>query len=270
MGRMDARGEAGGRRVHGGQRKQEPLVTVITAVLNGEATLERAIRSVISQTLRVEYIVVDGGSSDGTRSILRGYDHDIDYWISEPDDGIYHALNKGISLANGEWVYFLGADDALASATVISEVFSQRHRTKLLYGNVIHGDASRVYGGEFNKKRMIFENVCQQAIFYRRELFTEIGYFDTKYCLLADWAFNIRAFGTKGVDPHHLDLVVADYSLAGASTTMLDLRFAADRLPLLRRYFGLQYYLRALSWRLMDQLRANFKKYMLGQHREKA
>src|SRR5450631_3499051 len=100
----------GGRRVRGIFPELPPLVSVITAVYNGAATLERAIQSVVSQTFPgVEFIIVDGGSSDSSIDLIRKYEHTIDYWISEPDKGIYDALNKGIDLAHGKWLYFLGA-----------------------------------------------------------------------------------------------------------------------------------------------------------------
>lgn len=91
-----------------------PLVTVVTSVLNGEETLERAINSVMAQSYsNVEYIVVDGGSGNGTIDILNRYSNVIDFWISEPDRGIYDAWNKALKLANGQWIVFLGADDEL-------------------------------------------------------------------------------------------------------------------------------------------------------------
>lgn len=91
-----------------------PLITIITVVYNGAKTIERAINSVINQTYKnIEYIVIDGGSTDGTIDILRRFDNSISYWISEPDLGIYNALNKGISLARGSHYIPLGSDDIL-------------------------------------------------------------------------------------------------------------------------------------------------------------
>ncbi|MDH5645697.1 MAG: glycosyltransferase, partial [Candidatus Heimdallarchaeota archaeon] len=93
--------------------ENKPLVTIITAVLNGVDTLERTILSVISQSYtNIEYIIIDGGSTDGTIDIIRKYEHAIDCWVSESDTGIYDAWNKGVRLSNGEWIAFLGADDS--------------------------------------------------------------------------------------------------------------------------------------------------------------
>jgi glycosyltransferase involved in cell wall biosynthesis len=104
--------QSGGLRANGiTKRSQEnmPLIAVITVVRNGEKTLEQTILSAINQTYtNVEYIVVDGASTDGTLDIIRKYDDRIGYWVSEPDEGIYDAMNKGIDLATGEWINFRG------------------------------------------------------------------------------------------------------------------------------------------------------------------
>ena len=92
----------------------KPLISVITVVLNGEKYLEEAILSVVKQTYdNVEYIIIDGGSTDKTIDIIRKYEHLIDYWISEKDNGLYNAMNKGIALSRGEFIGFVGSDDYL-------------------------------------------------------------------------------------------------------------------------------------------------------------
>lgn len=255
----------GGRRVHGLSPERPPLVSVITAVYNGGATLERAITSVVSQTCTcMEFIIVDGGSTDCSIDLLRKYENSIDYWISEADKGIYDALNKGIALATGEWLYFLGADDALADVNVISAIFSQQYDTKFLYGDVFYGNTGRIYGGEFTKRMLIKENICQQGIFYHIDLFRIIGNFDLKYPLVADWVFNMRAFALCGTKPTHVNMIIAEYSLAGVSNRIIDAAFAKDRFELIKNYMGVSYYLLAIYNQLNDQFKANYKKYVIG------
>lgn len=100
----------------------KPLITVITVVFNGASTIEGTIQSVINQTYdNLEYIIVDGGSTDGTIDILRRYGHAVDYWVSEKDGGIYDAMNKGISLASGAYVGMLNADDLFAGQEVMRD-----------------------------------------------------------------------------------------------------------------------------------------------------
>lgn len=104
----------------------KPLVTVITVVFNGAATLEHTIRSVIEQTYdNVEHIIIDGGSTDATLDILRKYEGNIDYWLSEKDAGIYDAMNKGIALASGEYIGMLNSDDFFASPSALEIIVSR-------------------------------------------------------------------------------------------------------------------------------------------------
>lgn len=108
-----------------------PLISIIIPTYNCENTFTIALKSVLSQDLEEkEIIIVDGGSSDGTLDLLNKYDQQIDYWISEPDNGIYDALNKGIDLANGEWLYFLGSDDKLYDNHVLTDILRLRSKAK--------------------------------------------------------------------------------------------------------------------------------------------
>lgn len=116
----------GGARVRGNSKRSspdKPLLTVITVVFNGAATLEYTIRSVMAQSYdNVEYIVIDGGSTDGSLDIIRQYDENIDYWISEHDTGIYDAMNKGIALATGDYIGMLNSDDYFADCMVLEKI----------------------------------------------------------------------------------------------------------------------------------------------------
>lgn len=135
----DRQGE-GGLRTKGYFKKSEtdkPLITVVTVVFNGEAYLEETILSVINQTYdNVECIVIDGASTDGTVDIIRKYEHAIDYWVSESDKGIYSAMNKGISLACGDYIGLINADDyyLINSVELVVDFFS-KDEPDLLYGN---------------------------------------------------------------------------------------------------------------------------------------
>jgi glycosyltransferase involved in cell wall biosynthesis len=253
----------GGRRIKGLPVEQSPVVSIITATFNCCATLEQTLRSVIAQTYPSrEYIVIDGGSTDGTVEILGSFDSSIDYWISEPDRGIYDALNKGIGLARGEWIYILGADDRFADGNVLQTVFSRPYQSKLIYGNVIYGDNGIIYDGEFSKQKLLHQNICQQAVFYHRDLFISFGKFELNYPLVADWVFNMRLFASKSVNPLFIDTTVAFYSTEGSSSTVDDHSFNRDRLRLIRSIFGFKYYLSARYDLAKAQLAAIRKKYL--------
>ncbi len=120
----DRKGEGGLRTkgIYKSSLPNKPLITVITVVFNGASTIEDAIRSVINQTYNnVEYIIIDGGSNDGTVEILKRYEHAIDYWASEKDGGIYDAMNKGIALSSGAYIGMLNADDLFAGQEVVRD-----------------------------------------------------------------------------------------------------------------------------------------------------
>jgi len=223
---------------------QQPVVSVIIPTYNCADTLEVSLQSVLNQDFKdKEIIIVDGGSSDGTLDLLKKYDDQIDKWVSEPDKGVYDALNKGIDLANGEWLYFLGSDDRLYDDTVFEKFFSTPTDSEFLYGDVMWGENGEVVAGEFTKERFYTQNICQQAIFYNKKLFQKIGKFNLKYRLVADWVFNMKAFGMKNVNPLYIDTVVAIYSLGGMSTNIWDEDFIKDRNKLFIKSFGILSYI---------------------------
>ena len=120
----------------------EPLITVVTVVYNGAESLEQTILSVVNQTYdNIEYIIIDGNSTDGTLDIIKKYEDKIDYWQSEPDKGIYDAMNKGIELASGDWINFMNAGDRFFSDAVIENVFVNNYITEI---SIIYGDSTCV------------------------------------------------------------------------------------------------------------------------------
>ncbi len=233
---------SGGKRCRGIANKIEansPSISIIMAVFNGNITIEETINSIIRQNYKnFEYIIIDAGSTDGTIDTIKKYDEFIDFWTSEPDKGIYDALNKGIDLAFGDWLYFIGADDRLASYDVLSYIFNEAHKSKMLYGNVILGDTGQIYDGEFSKKKLYFNNICHQAIFYHKDLFRTLGKFELKYPLWADWVFNMRAFAVEEVKPVFINKVIAIYSIKGKSSTTEDEIFKIERALLIKDLFG--------------------------------
>jgi hypothetical protein len=144
----EARQGEGGLRTQGyfkARLEGKPLITVVTVVFNGEEFLEETIQSIINQTYdNVEYIIIDGGSTDGTLDIIRKYEHAIDYWVSEKDKGIYDAMNKGIKLATGDWVNFMNAGDSFFSIGVIQNINEQKKFHTKRFG--IYGKGKWIHG----------------------------------------------------------------------------------------------------------------------------
>jgi len=155
-----------------------PLVSVITVVRNGAATIAQTLKSVREQCqVDVEHIIIDGASSDGTVEIIKAYQRDQLRWISEPDQGIYDAMNKGVFLARGEWLLFLGADDVLADPDVLADIFQKRDLTSY---DLVCGTSSYHGGREcvprLDWHTLVFNTIHHQAAFYRRRLFDGFRY----------------------------------------------------------------------------------------------
>lgn len=201
-------------------------LSVITVVYNGASTIEQTIQSVIAQkNADIEYIIIDGGSSDGTNAIIEKYRDSIDYYISEPDEGIYDAMNKAIDVASGDIVSFINSDDWYEE-NVLKGVISEFERKN---ADILCGRARRIKDGEFVGYVCMFKAIdmdiihyrnifCHQGMFIRRRLFEEIGLFDTKYKILADYDWNIRAYDA-GTKIELLDADVSNFRVGGVSTT---------------------------------------------------
>ena len=164
-----------------------------------------------------EVILVDGASTDGTMEIIKRYsgEHAFIRWVAEKDKGVYDAMNKGVGMATGEWVYFLGADDGFYDTRVLSAIFSTGRAgdPDILYGNVEFKYSRRIYDGPYNLRKLLFENnICHQAIFYRRSVFQKVGLYDTRCKIYADRDFNIRCFRQKGLRIEFLDRIIAVYN----------------------------------------------------------
>ena len=161
-------------------RRKQPLISIITVVLNSAHTLEKAIKSVLQQKFKdYEYIIVDGGSEDGSLEIIERYGPNLTHWISEYDNGIYDAMNKGAFLSSGKWIYFLGADDQLLDILATVADYLKDENT-VYYGDVYRPNLGRIYDGEFSTYKLTCRNICHQSIFYPRCVWDKYNFnFDT-------------------------------------------------------------------------------------------
>lgn len=196
------------------------MISVITVVRNGVSTLEGTILSVINQDYKdFEYIVIDGVSTDGTLELLDKYAEKITKVISEPDAGIYDAMNKGINNAKGDWIYFLGCDDVFHSKSTLSKIFgfSNYILYDVVYGSVLFLHSNNVYDGAFDHEKLCNRSICHQSIFYRKELFRTYGYFSTEYKTASDYIFNLKLFCLHIKKWFYVDEIVAIYNEMGTS-----------------------------------------------------
>lgn len=241
----------GGARTRGISAKgtaERPLVSVITVVFNGARYLEETIVAVASQTYpNIEHIVIDGGSTDGTADILRQYDDKLGYWMSEPDAGLYDAMNKGVALVDDpeSYILFANADDSLYSPDAISRAMLLGQGADLVYGKMVLTDdeISGVAGREVQLADLARQTLCHPATFVRKRVFDRVGRFDTGYSIAADYDHIVRCF-TASVSTRFVDVIVARMRMGGLSEDrfMLSCRerkaVIRSHFPLLRRLAG--------------------------------
>lgn len=230
----DGREGEGGLRTKGFYKVRDvlngkPLITVVMAVLNGSACIEGAILSVITQTYdQIEFIVIDGVSTDGTLDTIRRFEHAIDYWVSEPDAGIYDALNKGIALAQGEWICVLGADDYFFSSDVLERMATHlvtcSQTIKLVYGSVamISGEKQLcLLGEDWDKAKLQLHktmSVPYPGLMHRRSWFQSYGLYDTTFRIVGDYEMLLRGWPRE--DGLHVpDLVMVGMRTGGVSNS---------------------------------------------------
>lgn len=205
----------------------QPKISIITVCLNSAKFMESTILSVLNQTYKnIEYIIIDGGSTDGTAEIIKKYEGKIDYWVSEPDKGISDAFNKGILASTGEIIGFINSQDYYFSCDVIQKivaVFINNKEAKIVYGKTYYVpvDSSEivgVMGEEFTEERMSKRNIMpHQSLFVRREVFEQFGLFRLEYKIVMDYEHLLRV--TKTYKPFFLNEGLAVMTLGGISDT---------------------------------------------------
>lgn len=199
-----------------------PVFSIIIPTYNAEKTLQKAIDSILAQVFTdFEIIIVDGKSSDASIQIIEEVSakYPAIRFISEKDKGIYDAMNKGISMAKGEWLYFLGSDDRLFDNNVLNNIYQsvKCQNVELTYGNIYKEETGKLYDGAFDFAKLLKRNISHQAMFFNRRVFVEKGVFNIGYKSHADWDFNIRCFSDKSFRSVFVEITVASFAYGGAS-----------------------------------------------------
>ncbi|MEO6453693.1 MAG: glycosyltransferase family 2 protein [Ginsengibacter sp.] len=211
-------------------------ISVITVTYNASATLENTILSIINQSYKnIEYIIIDGGSTDSTLEIIKKYQPKLAYCVSEKDSGIYDAMNKGIKASTGDWIIFLGADDIFYNENVLTKIFAENKNynldcTDFAYGNVIIKSNGKIFGGSRTYDQLINCNINHQGIFYKKSIFEIIGAFNLKYKILADYELNLRIYRNHLLKKKYIPEIVTIYNNKGISNQFLDENFYEDQL----------------------------------------
>lgn len=212
---------------------ENPKITVVTVCFNAVDSIEETMLSVLNQTYKnIEYIIIDGESTDGTVDIIKKYSDRLAYWISEPDTGIYNAMNKGIAAATGDYINFMNAGDKFTTSNIVNTIVSQiSPAVDVLYGdcyyiNMSEGTNARklVPASDISKivKKYPF---CHQATFSRTS-YIKNHLFNTSFKICADWNFFRNAFFYDKLKFKHVSEAICDFDIsAGMSRDNLNLLY---------------------------------------------
>ncbi len=199
-------------------------LSVITINLNDAAGLEKTIKSFSGQDFSdAELIVIDGGSSDDSTKVIREMQDRISYWVSEKDGGIYHAQNKGLKQAKGEYCLFLNSGDYFASDDVLKRVFNSGYTDDILYGDMMilrkNGImSSGTMPADISFHHMIADTLWHPVSFIKKSLFDKFGMYDESIKMVADYDFFLKVLVVHNVSRRHLGFPIAVFNLEGFSS----------------------------------------------------
>ncbi|MBC8985442.1 glycosyltransferase [Pedobacter sp. N36a] len=221
-----------------------PKISIITVNYNDKAGLQKTIKSVADQSYKdFEFFVIDGDSTDGSKKLLEENVALFTHWLSEPDRGIYHAMNKGIKMATGEYLLFLNSGDSLYNADVLKTVNHEINGAHdIYYGDIIYDEISKQTVRTF-PDRLTFgffyeHNLSHQASFIRRTLFDEFFYYNESFKIVSDWEFFIYAICKKDVPYQHINSILTNYDATGLSSNVDNhVGMRKERAATLDKYF---------------------------------
>lgn len=207
---------------------KKPFFSIIIPVFKAAVGLRTSIGEIQKQSFTdFEIVVVNGASGDSTAQSLNSLQNQYQNirYVSEPDKGIYDAMNKGITLSTGRYLYFMGVDDFFFSDEVLENVhqnLKQADFPEFFYGNVLLGNTNIVHNCEYNLLKLFTNNICHQSIFYSKTIFQKVGVFDLSFPALSDWHFNFKCFSRIDISKHYQNSVIARYGLGGFSSRTID------------------------------------------------
>lgn len=224
-------------------------VSIISINRNNAVGLEKTMRSVAAQTFKeFEYIVVDGASTDDSVAVIKSLEPEFAHlkWVSEPDTGIYNAMNKGISMASGDYIQVLNSADCLASEDVTRRMLVAMEKSgnpAILYGNMLkcYSDGRKVVdksfaGEEITMLGMFTGTLNHDPVYIRRDLFEKYGYYDEGLKIVSDWKWYLQAIILGGEKPQYVDMDVTLFDMTGISETNKELD-KAERKAVLEQMF---------------------------------
>ncbi|MDQ2719737.1 MAG: glycosyltransferase [Bacteroidota bacterium] len=201
-----------------------PKLSIITVNYNNLAGLQKTMESVSAQAFTdFEYIVVDGGSADGSKAYIEEHAGKLSYWASEKDEGIYHAMNKGIAKANGEYLLFLNSGDYFYTPESISKLFEHSHHEDIIYGILMVNEEDGKqwildYPSELSFGYFYRHSLPHQSTLINADLFKTIGLYNEKLKIAADWEFFMKAICMHNATYKYVNEIITVFSMGGVST----------------------------------------------------
>lgn len=220
------------------------LISIITINFNDLEGLKKTMTSVFDQTFtNIEYIIIDGGSTDGSKEYIEAHQDRLAYWVSEPDTGIYNAMNKGISQAPGEYLLFLNSGDWLVNKHIIESIAPDGFLADIISCNIeVIGEGRRFIKRppETMKFSYLYKDTLpHQSTFIKKHLFDTLGYYDENLLIAADWKFFIQAICKFNCSYVYIDKVLSYYNLEGLSAQKENiLKLKKERETLLQTEFS--------------------------------
>jgi len=205
--------------------------------------LNKTIQSVIAQSYpHIEYIVIDGCSCDDTRSVIKAQEDRIAFWVSEPDSGIYNAMNKGIRAATGDYLLFINSGDVLLNEEVIAEVVKQGLTKDLVCGNLVFeketGPEEWIPANEVTFKTFLYSTIPHPTTLIKRSVFDIVGLYNERHKIVSDWEFFILAICKYNCTYQHVDVFMTAYIDGGVSSNPQNFdAINAERKAVLNQYF---------------------------------
>lgn len=208
-----------------------PILSIITVNLNNKNGLDQTIKSVLNQNcLNFEYIIIDGGSTDECLELIKHYSNKITYWISEPDNGIYNAMNKGILAAKGDYCLFINSGDILAEHNTLEKVIQDLDNKEIVYGDLIINENIKSFPDIIPVDYFFNQYLPHPATFIKRELFQKIGLYNENYKIASDVEFFIKAISIERSSYKHLNYPITKFDINGISSTQYSISQGERRL----------------------------------------
>ncbi len=196
-------------------------LSIITINFNQAKGLEETIRSVVAQSFdNYQYLVIDGGSTDESVNVIERYKDKIHHWVSEKDNGIYNAMNKGIAAAKGEYILFLNSGDVLISEKALQDfVLHQDFKGDIIYGDYQFANGQKIYPDKVTPYYFVKSSLPHQSTFFKRSIFDIMGVFDESYRIAADRAFYLKCMVSNQFQWQHIHYPLTIFDLEGISNS---------------------------------------------------